>query len=46
MNPELSKIQNSNIALSPLITKALKKKPAKPLGERKKAVRRQVNYTL
>ncbi|XP_036330750.1 facilitated trehalose transporter Tret1-like [Rhagoletis pomonella] len=41
MNPELSKIQSSNIALSPLITKALKKKPAKPLGERKKAVRRQ-----
>ncbi|XP_004537506.1 facilitated trehalose transporter Tret1 [Ceratitis capitata] len=41
MNPELSKIQSSSIALSPLITKALKKKPTKPLGERKKAVLRQ-----
>ncbi|XP_053964931.1 facilitated trehalose transporter Tret1-like [Anastrepha ludens] len=41
MNPELSKIQSSNLALSPLIAKALKKKPTKPLGERTKAVRRQ-----
>ncbi|XP_069964487.1 facilitated trehalose transporter Tret1-2 homolog [Bactrocera oleae] len=41
MNPELSKIDGSTLVLSPLITKALKKKPIKPLGERKKAVRRQ-----
>ncbi|XP_067634101.1 facilitated trehalose transporter Tret1-2 homolog [Eurosta solidaginis] len=41
MNPELSKIQSSNIVLSPLISKALKNKPIKPLGERKKAVLRQ-----
>ncbi|XP_050324659.1 facilitated trehalose transporter Tret1-2 homolog [Bactrocera neohumeralis] len=41
MNSELAKIEGSTLALSPLITKALKKKPTKPLGERKKAVRRQ-----